>query len=273
MTNDDVEAYLAGLSARPVVPEGYVPLTLDENHLHAAVNDWLRGLRFVPGKLTKTAMLDEHEPMYVPVWLISGTAAATYTGERGTDYKDKEVTTDAAGNQQTREVTKTRWQFVSGQVQHPFEHLVVCGWSGVPDAHAPVLQPRDGALQPHSAGVTGSHKVQSCEVSGREAFNKAKTLLDSEVRRLAERAIGGNKQKITHLKVRHGGVTLRHVLMPVYRGRYRYGNKDYWVTVNAATGEAAGDHPVSATKILFTILLVLAVVAALVIGLILAFKR
>jgi len=41
-------------------------------------------------------MLDEHEPMYVPVWLISGTAEATYSGERGTDYKEKEETTDAA---------------------------------------------------------------------------------------------------------------------------------------------------------------------------------
>ncbi|MBI1918730.1 MAG: hypothetical protein HYS12_28885 [Planctomycetes bacterium] len=274
MANDDLEAYLAGLSARPVEPEGHVPLTLDRNHLHSAFNDWLRGLRFVPGKLKKTAMLeDDAEPMYVPVWLVSGTAAATYFGERGTDYKEKEETTDAAGNTQTREVTKTRWEYVSGQVQHHFENEVVCGWSGVPDGHAHVLKPREGALQPHSADVTGSHKVQPCEVSARAAFGKIRDVLAAEVRRLAARDIGGDKQKIERLDVRHVGVTLRHVLMPVYRGRYRFRNKDYCVTVNAATGEAAGDYPISAAKVLFAILLGLAVVAAIVIGLIVAFKK
>jgi len=75
----------------------------------------------------------------------------------------------------------------------------------VPDAHAHVLKPRDGRFRPHAADVTGSHKVQPCEVSGREAFGKARNLLDAEARRLAERDIGGDKQKITHLNVRHVG--------------------------------------------------------------------
>jgi len=163
-------------------------------------------------------------------------------------------------------VTKTRWQYVSGQVQHLFENVVVCGWSGVPDAHAHVLKPRDGALQPHAADVTGSHKVQPCEVSGREAFGKARNLLDAEARRLAEPRHRRRQAEDPHLNVRHVGVTLRHVLMPVLRGRYRYGNKDYWVTVNAATGEAAGDYPISAVRIVFTVLLVLAALAALVMG-------
>ncbi len=66
----------------------------------------------------------------------------------------------------------------------------------MPDAHAHVLKPRDGALQPHSADVTGSHQVQPCEVSARAAFGKVRDVLDVEVRRLAERDIGGDKQKI-----------------------------------------------------------------------------
>src|SRR5262249_36731063 len=211
--------------------------------------------------------------MYVPVWLVSGTVSATYFGERGTDYKEKEETTDAAGNTQTREVTKTRWSFTTGQVQHRFENLVVCGWSGVPDGHAHVPQARDGALQPHTAGGTGSHKVQPCERGAREAFGKAKDILDTKIRGLVEHDIGGDKHRIDRMDVRHVGVTLRHVLMPIYRGRYRYRDKDYWVTVNAATGEAAGDYPVSATKIVFLILVILAVLAAVVIGLLLLFKK
>lgn len=39
------------------------------------------------------------------------------------------------------------------------------------------------------------------------------------------------------------------------------------------TGEAAGDYPISKTKILRTVLLGLAVLAAIVIGLILVFKK
>jgi hypothetical protein len=284
----ELEDYLSGLAARPDGPEGYVPMTLEQNRVFVAFNDWLRGLRFAPGRLKKTAMLDEAQPMYVPVWLASGTAHASYRGQRGTDRKEQEESTDAAGNTQLREVSRTDWEPVSGYVQHPFEDVVVCGWSGVPDAHAHVLKPRGGAVKPWTGGTggsggsggtasdLGSHTAQPCEVDARAAFGKAQATVEGTVRGLVERDIGGNHQRIESLQTYHGGVSLRQVLVPVYRGKYRFRNKDYWVTVNGATGEAAGDYPVSKTKVLMTVLLGIAAVAAIVLGivfLVLKFKK
>jgi hypothetical protein len=262
----ELEDYLTGLETRPAEPEGFVPLTLDQNRVFVAFNDWLRGLRFAPGRLKKTATLDEAQPMYVPVWLASGTAYASYRGQRGTNYKDKEEYTDAAGNTQTREVSRTDWTAVTGQLQHLFESVVVCGWSGVPDAHAHVLKPPGGALKP-AGGDLGSHPVQLCEVNARAAFGKARADVDGAVRALVERDIGGDQRQVEGVDTLHAGVTLRHVLVPVYRGRYRFGGKDYWVTINGATGEAAGDYPISKTKIMMTVLLCI-VAVAVVIGLI-----
>src|SRR5437879_389033 len=127
---DDRDVDMGLLEGRHIEPEGHVPLTLSETQLLSAFNDWLRGLRFAPGRLKKTVMLDESEAMYVPVWLVSGKARAKYRGERGKDYKEKEQTTDASGETQTREISKTRWSQVSGEVEHRFEEVVVCGWSG-----------------------------------------------------------------------------------------------------------------------------------------------
>lgn len=269
----ELEDYLTERTSRSAEPEGYVPLTLDQNHLFVAFNDWLAGLRFVPGRLKKTAMLDEAQPMYVPVWLASGTAFASYRGQRGDDRKEKEEYTDAAGNAQTRETTTTDWTPVSGHVQHNFEDVIVCGWPGVPDAHVHVLKPTPDSHKPYVADALGTHKAQPCEIDARGAFGKARSLVEATVRTLVEQDVGGDHRRIESLQTHHANVSLRHVLMPVYRGKYRFRNKDYWVTVNAATGTAAGDYPISKTKILLAVLLGFAVVAALAIGLVMLFKK
>jgi len=100
---EDLEAYLAGLSARPVEPEGHMPLTLDQNHLYVAFNDWLRGLAVRPCQTQKDSDARRARADVRAGLADQRTAEATYSGERGTATREKERDDRRRGNTQTRE--------------------------------------------------------------------------------------------------------------------------------------------------------------------------
>src|SRR5262249_46845673 len=104
-------------------------------------------------------------------------------------------------------------------------------------------------------------KTERYAVGLAEGFEHARAIMDAEVRRLCERDIGGNHQRLMEVNTQHVGVTFKHILLPVWLGSYRYQNKSYRVLINARTGRATGTRPYSWVKITT---LILAIILALV---------
>ena len=78
--------------------------------------------------------------------------------------------------------------------------------------------------------------------------------------------IGGDEQRVEDVRTEYANSTFRHLLLPVWVGAYRFGDKVYQLAVNARTGAVHGDRPYSTAKIAVLVLLILVVVllAALV---------
>src|ERR687883_183800 len=80
------------------------------------------GLWFAPNELKKLADLGQLSGVYVPFWTYDAMTYTHYTGQRGDDYQETETYTETDANGQpvtkTRQVTKTRWTHVSGEVRH-----------------------------------------------------------------------------------------------------------------------------------------------------------
>ena len=189
-----------------------------------------------------------------------------YSGMRGDNYTDTETYTDATPGQQvtqTRTVVRTRWYPVSGEVQHFFDDVLVCGSKSVPPHLIRGLQPWKTC---GTRAVPGPvpRRAQDRAVRGRTSRRGsmiAKRLMEPTIMQLIREDIGGDHQRIDSTDTRYLGVTFKHCLLPVWVANYRYHEKLFQILINGRTGKVSGERPYSWWKIGALVLVILTVVA------------
>src|SRR4051812_44957850 len=237
-----------------IAPESLLPFAVDQRRARAAFAIWIAGRWFAPSELKKLADLGQLSGVYVPFWTYDSMTYTHYTGQRGDDYQDTETYTerDSDGNTvtKTRSVTRTRWTWVSGEVQHFFDDVLVCASKGMPDQLVATLEPWDlGALEGFRPEFLSGFKTERYAVGLEDGFGRAREIMDGPIRRLCCEDIGGDHQQLSDVKTQHMGVTFKHLLLPVWVASYRYRDQLYQILVNARTGEVVGLRPYSVAKI------------------------
>jgi hypothetical protein len=106
------------------------------------------------------------------------------------------------------------------------------------------------------------YTAMTYEVGLQEGFQIGKERMDDALRQEIKRRIGGDKQRIHHLKTRYDTLTYKNLMLPVWMLAYRYKDKSYQVVVNASTGEVQGERPWSWWKIFGVVLLGLSIAAS-----------
>jgi hypothetical protein len=260
----EIENYLTQLLGKGAVePEGYLPLALDKAKASEAFHKWLNGRRLVPGDLKKTADLSSLTSVYIPFWVVNSMTYTSYKGQRGEHYKDVEYYT-ANNETKSREVTKTRWTPVTGEVHHHFDSVIVCGDSTLNASEIKLILPKDvKQIQRYSPDAVQGATVEKYSVDPRACFNTARAQMGEQIKQLIGKNIGGNDFKVDKSETRHTGVSVRHVLIPAYRGVFKYKDKDYKVLINGQTGEVVGECPTSVGKVLLLVLIILLAIAAI----------
>jgi hypothetical protein len=259
----ELEAYLASVSD---APQACIPFAVTGPKVEQSFKTWLDGLSLVPGDLKTTAKFNKADAAYVPFWVVSAQAHAAYKGERGDHYKDAEEQTAPNGETKTREVTRTDWSPAQGEVRHSFQDIVVCAVNGLDERQLALITPDVRRLSAYDAPQASQGKPDRAAVGGREAFARARASMEAHLKSLAEKDIGGNERKVSKLEPRFLNPVVKLVLVPVYRGSFHYGGKDYEFLMHGSTGEVHGDHPVSAGKIALVVGAVLLVFALIVGG-------
>lgn len=261
-------------SADPVLaPEGVLPFRVTGDAANGALRDWLSSLWFAPNALKRLAAHEGLGGVYIPFWTYDTYTSSRYEGRRGEYYYTTETYTerDAQGNNvtRTRQVRHTRWHPASGTVERWFDDILVPATKSLPPARLSALEPWDLAeLTGYEPAYLSGYKAQRYQVDLAEGFGRAqaaaKPVIESDVRR----DIGGDEQRIEYVTTNYSAVTFKHLLLPVYVGAYRFGDKVYQIVVNGRTGEVQGDRPYSFWKIFFLVLFIVAalLVVALVFG-------
>jgi DNA-directed RNA polymerase subunit RPC12/RpoP len=247
-----------------IQPSGVLAFAITDREAREAFNRWVAGRWFAPSQFRKLADLGKLSNCYVPHWTYDSMTYTHYTGERGDDYTETEyyTETDANGNmvQRSRQVTKTRWTPVSGMVRHFFDDVLICASRSVSEHLVRGLAPWDlPKLEDFRAELLSGFQTERYAVGLREGFEKAKRIMDAEIRRLCTRDIGGNHQRLYTVSTQHVGVTFKHILLPVWLAPYRYQQQTYQILVNGRTGKVNGTRPYSWIKIALFVLVILAV--------------
>jgi len=254
-------------SAAGIAPECLLPFAIASRDAVAAFNKWLASRWFAPGDLKQLANLGQLSGIYIPYWTYDSMTYSHYTGQRGDDYWETETYTEMENGRsvtKTRQVRRTRWTYVSGEVDHFFDDILVCASKSLPETFVNHLSPWDlNDLEAFRSDFLAGFKTERYVVDLAAGFAQARGIMDGEIRTLCCQDIGGDHQQVSSVNTQHVGVTFKHLLLPVWLAVYRYQNQTYRIAVNARTGEVVGTRPYSAGKIFLAVLAAVAVLAVI----------
>jgi DNA-directed RNA polymerase subunit RPC12/RpoP len=253
-------------AAAMICPESLLPFRIPQREAIAAFNNWIGSRWFAPNNLKQMANLGQLSGVYMPFWTYDSMTYSHYSGMRGDDYWETEHYTDSEGHSRTRQVRRTRWTYVSGEVDHFFDDVLVCASGSLPRPSVDALEPWDlHDLTGFKPDYLAGFKTERYVISLGDGFQTAQQIMDGGIRQLVRQDIGGDHQQINSLSTQHVGVTFKHILLPLWLAVYRYQGKTFRILVNARTGEVSGDRPYSWIKI------TLAVIAGILLAILIAF--
>jgi len=249
-------------------PESLLPFTIPNRDAIVNFDKWLHSLWFAPSELKKLANLGQLNGIYVPHWTYDAMTYSWYEGQRGDNYTDTEHYTerDANGNNvsKTRTVTKIRWHSVSGEIDHFFDDVLICGSHSIPAHLLAKLGDWDlPNLEAFKAAFLAGFLTERYAVGVEEGLESAKVIMDGEIKEMCRRDIGGDHQRVSTVETKYVGVTFKHILVPIWLASYRYREKLFQVLVNGRTGVVAGERPWSWWKITRLILLIIGTIGGI----------
>jgi len=248
-----------------ILPESVLPFGLDKPAAGDKFQIWLRKRWFAPFGLVKRAQRDGLDGVYLPYWTYDSDTTTKYVGQRGEHYYVNESYTDSQGKTQTRRVQKTRWYSASGMVDVSFDDVLICASPSLPTKIIDKLEPWDlPELKSFDGKYLAGFTAERYRIELEDGFKLADQRMEPKIRSEIRRDIGGDEQRINWMSVQHRNVTFKHILLPLWMSSFRYGDKVFRVTVNARTGEVAGERPYSWVKILMFILFILAIIGGII---------
>lgn len=252
-----------------LAPEAVLPFKVSKEEATERIQKWISSRWFAPNDLKRFAVPGAISGVYVPFWTYDAYTKSHYSGERGDYYYETEyyTETDSEGNtvQRSRQVQKTRWQFVSGSVSRWFDDILVAGTKSLRRDHLTQLEPWDlPELKVYDPSYLAGYVAQRYEVTLSEGFEKAKEVASAVIQSDVRNDIGGNEQRIFGVDTSYSAITFKHILLPVYVGAYHFREKLFQLVVNARTGEVQGERPYSWIKITFAVLAFTAIIVMIV---------
>src|SRR5438067_7388611 len=169
----------------PIRPESLLPFKLAEDKIRDAIRAWYGSHWFAPSRLKSGARTDQVHGIYIPYWTFDAQVAADWTAEAGYHYYVTESYRDANGNEQTREVQHTRWEFVAGHVDHFFDDDLVPASLGVNESLLRKIEPfPTSELAPYDPGYLSGWVVEQYQIDLIAAAQRLRERLEREIEKM-----------------------------------------------------------------------------------------
>lgn len=247
-------------SADPLVaPEGVLPFSITDKSASGELKSWINSRWFAPSNLKVFAQPDKISSVYLPYWTFDAETRSRYTGERGDYYYETEYY-EENGEQKSRQVRHTNWNYASGAISRFFDDVYIPATKSVVPKYLKKLNWQFNELVPYEPAYLAGHKAQTYQVSLEEGFAEFKQIAANVIYEDVRRDIGGDEQRVGSVDTDYSNITFKHLLLPVYAGAYRYNNKVFQIVVNGRTGEVQGERPYSWLKITGFVIFILFII-------------
>ena len=177
--------------------------------------------------------------------------SCTYVGERG----ERETISDSDGNSKTI----IRWYKVTGSVADFFDDVLVPAVDSIDRSILDnVTDWKVEAYKTYNNAYFAGFVTQIYTTDFIQGFEFAHKKMEDATRDLIRRDIGGDEQRIHAMDMELEDKKFKLLVLPFWVSSFRYKNKVYQVVVNGMTGKVYGKFPLSFWKILFVVLLMIA---------------
>ena len=262
-----------GEAAGRHAPEFLLPFSITESKAQEKFHEWIgRFAFFAPDDLSRKASVGGLRGVYVPFWsfsMRSDSAWRARLGEYWYETVTETYTTTENGKTLTRTRTKqvrhTEWYPLDGRFHQFHSHYLVCASKGLTQDSAERIQPFPvGELTRYAPHYLSGWLAEEYFVD-RESAMTASTheFRERELRDIRE-FLPGDTSADLEASTEFHDVTEDLVYLPIWILAYRYREKVFQFVLNGATGEGHGDKPVSAWKVAFFVLIVIAIIIAVV---------
>lgn len=240
-------------TARLLQPQAVLPFALDRAAAQQVFARWVGSRWFAPDALKRTvAAADGVRGVYMPWWTYDAKSLTTYRGERGTHRRLPE---DRPG---ARPRVVTDWQPAGGAVRVDFDDILVAASPSIPGHLARVLDRWDlRQLRPPAPQWLAGFTVEVYRLGLEQGWAEARSRMGPAIDAAVRRDIGGDEQRVHASQTVLDEIRFKHLMLPVWIGSYRYGDRVYRMVVNGQSGEVEGDRPYSWPKIVLAVLLAL----------------
>ncbi len=225
--------------------DGVLPFLVEESRAAENLRAWVKSRWFLPNQLKKRGVQGGFQGVYQPYWTFDAMTANQYSGQRGEYYY---VTVGSGKNR--KRVRRTRWYPASGDFRRFFDDVLAVAGKGLPDKLVRALEPWPlEKCLPFQQELLAGHLARTYDIPLDQGFEVAKLRIEEAITHEVRQRIGGDTQRIDRIHTDWPALTYKHLLLPLWLLSYRFKDKAYQVTVNAATGEVQGERPWSWIKI------------------------
>lgn len=252
-----------------ILPGAIIPFFIDDRKANQAFQTWTKGLWFAPNNFKKATLNTDHlKGVYIPFWTFDAQMHVRYSGERGTYYYENErvsVQVNGKTEYRTKQVRKTRWQPVSGQVNGFIDDtLVIASENRKVNVDGKVSNWDLSKTVPFDSKYLAGYITEKYTIPLNKGHLEAEKQADHIAKRWSMRDIGGDTQRIHHCEKELSEETFKHILLPLYISAYTYADKTYKFEINGQTGSLSGDRPYSVWKIIMTILMGIIIIGTVI---------
>jgi hypothetical protein len=222
-------------------PDYVIPFKLDKDAAMRALKAYYHGKKLLPRAFSDNNHIEEIKGVYVPFWLIDGTADADMR------FQGTRVTSVPQGDYM---VTTTDYYNVERSGSVRFEKIPVDASSKMPDEHMDAIEPFDySELKPFSNAYLPGFLAERYDMEPEKCYDRADERAGNTAAELVGQTVRGYSSVTPlgrQIRIHRGRVS--YALMPVWMLSTRWNGQNYLFAMNGQTGKLVGDLPVSAAK-------------------------
>ena len=231
-------------------PNAVLPFLFDHNKALEYSKAWAKKKAYAPRDFKKSLRPEGIKGIYTPCFTFDSTTTSTYYGRIGKRY-----TRVVGSGKNRRTETYIVWRNISGTYHDSFNDVLISAGEKIDQKKINKLSPyeTENAREYDEKFILG-YMSYRYDREIKDCWDDAKDLIDRVIRRGILNQYVYDVVDYLNVSTEHNAVTYKYVMLPVYVGNFKYKKKIFNFYVNGTTGKVHGKTPVSALKVLFTIL-------------------
>lgn len=243
-------------------PDRVIAFRISSDNSRELFSKWIKRKLYVPKKVKKDIPSIKINGVYLPCWTYDANSISEYKGRLGKRYT---VTVGSGKNRRTE--TRIRWFYIKGTEFVDFDDVITNAGNKINASELSSIEPFNTNEsfvyeQKFLAGFSAEHYKINVQAGWKNVQPRMKNYIKTRILSHYHYDVVG----YLNFEPVYKNITYKYVLLPIWIGAYSYNKKDFRFIVNGENGKITGKYPISAPKVIVTVLIIFIVLFLLIYG-------